>query len=200
MKLYAKAILGAAFLCSLLQAQTITLSTASPVYPGATINLTASLSGSAGKNIDGLGFTLPAGSISPVAAAASTAATKTLWSSANGNLLLIGFTNPAPPSQPVITNAAYADGPVATFAYAVPATAIVGAPLSLSLTNLAAVNPTGTAVPLSGVPFTANVAFAPNCLTAITANVSSYLANPSITILGQIVSELVSANGTGVCQ
>lgn len=197
----AKVLLGG-LLCFALHAQpVVTISTASPVYPGAVLNVAATLSGSAGQNIDGIGFTLPAGFSVPSMGPASVAASKTLWNgSANGNQLLIGYTGAPPPAVPVITNVAYGDGALLTFSYTVPATAAIGSPLSLSLTNLSAVNPSGSAVPITIAPLTATVSYAATCLAAINGNVASYLSAPSIALLGQIVAELGSGERRGNVQ
>ena len=173
----------------------LTLSTASVVYPGATLNVTASLTGSGGQNISGIGLTLPPGATAPVPGAASTAAAKTIWSSA-ANLLLIGFTNATPP---VASNQAYADGAVMSFSYTVPPGAALGSPLSLALTGVLAASKTGTTVALTSAPLALTVGTNPTCFSSISANVAAYLAAPSIALMGQIVTELAAANGTGNC-
>ena len=194
--------LGLLFLlCTVLSsAQTaLTLASTSTVYPGSVMSFTVALSGSAGQNISGLGFTLPANSTGAALGTASTAAGKTLWSATAPNLtqLLIGITNATPA---VLTNTAYGDGAVLTFSYTVPATATVGSLLSLSLSAPAAASSAGLNVPVTSPTFTATVGYQSTCLTAITGNVAGYLATPTITLLDKILTELVAANGTGTCQ
>lgn len=193
-------ILGCVLLSVLaVQGQTanLTLSGVGQAYPGATLAMTVTLSGSSGQSIDGIGFTLPAGFSAPVLGAASTTATKTLWSSTGGTVLLIGDTSATPP---VITNAIYGDGAILTFAYTVPASAVIGSPLSVSIGSPMGATPAGLNVAMTTTPFTATVGYAPTCLTAISANVTAYLATPTIALLGKIVAELASAAATGTCQ
>lgn len=193
-------ILFFGFSSLLLSAQPVlTLTTNSAAFPGSVMSFSIALSGSSGNNISGLGFALPAGSSAPVLGAASTTATKTLWSATapNETQLLIGITNATPA---VLTNTAYADGAVLTFSYTVPSTATVGSVLSLALASPAAASAAGLNVAVTSPTFTATVGYQSTCLAAITANVTSYLATPTIALLDKLLTELVAANSTGTCQ
>jgi len=176
----------------------LTVTTAGVAYPGATVQVSVTLSGAAGQNIGGIGFNVPATSASLVPGGASIAATKTLWANAS-SVLLVGFTNPAPPSVGFPTNNAFADGAVLTFNYPIPASAIVGSTINLSLANPLAASATG-AVALTSPPLVLTVGTNPACLTAVNTHIAAYLATPTIALLGQIVGELATAASTGSCQ
>lgn len=188
------------FFASVMCAQTsLTLSTSTPIYPGSALNMVVTLAGSAGQNIAGFEFGLPAGSTSIAVGAASTAATKTAWD-AGTTLLLTGLTNPAAPAVPLVSNLTYADGIVLTFSYPVAASTAPGTQLAFSLSAPLAANLAGSAVTVMSPTFTALVGVNPTCISAIETSIAAFLAAPTIAGLTHIQAELVAAGSTGICQ
>lgn len=179
------------------QPVTITHTTSGSAFPGAAIIVTANLSGSSGLNIAGIGATLPAGATSPALGAASTTASKTLWSSGL-NLLLIGDTNPPAGTTATFNATPYADGALLSFTYTIPTTATVGSQISIGLPTVLSANTSGNAVVTTVTPTSVTVVTNP-CMSAISSNVSTYLLTPTISTLGQIVTELVAVSSTGTC-
>lgn len=195
MKLSAVVIL---FAVSSLTAQTVTLSAFGAVYPGSTVTITATLSGSSGANIGGLQFQLASG-LTFTPGAASVAANKTLWSyAATGTNILIGLT-PATPQ--VVTDAAFSDGILGSFPFSIPSSAAVGSLVSVPLTALAGVSTAGALAALTLAPLSLTVGIVPACLTAINANVQALIQSvPSSSAqLAAILVELAAASTTGTC-
>jgi len=176
----------------------LTLSTTSLAYPGANIMVSATLSGSSGLNISGIGFTAP--SVSGLAlGTASTAAGMSLYQSGAGpiNALLIGYANPS--TGPVIGTAVYTDGVVATFNYTIPSTAAIGSTISLSLVSPLAASSAGTAVALTVVPVALNVGLSAACLLDINTAINTYLSGPTQSVLNTLTADLTAALTGGVC-
>jgi len=178
-----------------LSAQTIppalTLTTSSPVYPGATLSVNVGLTGSGASNIAAFGFTLPAASTAPTVGVASTAAGKAVYSNAANVLLVSPVTAP--------NSTAYADGPVASFTYTVPLTATFGSTVSLALTNPLAASSTGNAVVVTSAPLVATVAMSPVCVQDIVAATTAYLSSPTQAALNLIVTDLAAGQTGGAC-
>ena len=167
----------------------VTLSTSSPVYPNSTIAVAATLSGSAGANLDAIGLGLPSGSSLPVVGAASTAAGKMLYSNGNTVVLL------PPVATPNINT--YADGVVASFTYTVPA-APPGTVVPLSLTALG-VMVGGSPVAIATPTINLTISVTAGCSAKIQADIAQYLAAPSVALLGQTVLDMAAAMGGGAC-
>jgi hypothetical protein len=166
----------------------LTVSTSSPVYPGATLNVTVTLSGSAGSNISAIGFALPGGS----AALTSSVSGKFAFTNGN-NALLVGFNNGTG------NDTAYSDGPVATFTYTVPTASPAGIGLIVALASPLASNTSGGVVTISSQAFSGIVGLSSTCVNAIQSAITSYLAAPSQTLLGQITADLSTALTGGSC-
>lgn len=188
---------GCLILAAALHAQpTFTLATSDPVFPGAVIQITAALGGSAGKDIQAIGATLNAGSTNIAAGAASTAANKTLRSDGL-NLAFLGVSAATPP---VFSAAAYGDGPVFSFSYPIPSTAVIGTVFHPPSIGVSAANSAGTSIPISLAALNLTVGIAASCLGTINSNITGYLAAPTPQKLGVLVTQIVSASNTGTCQ
>lgn len=146
-----KLVLSLVFTCAAF-AQTLTLSGPANAKAGTTATITVALSNSVantGPAAMQFSSVLPAGFAfsSPSLGAASTSSTKTIQCNA-ANLLCVVYGM----NQNVIPN-----GNVATFGFQIPASATPG-PVTISLSNLVAVNRTASVMPLgSGPNLTINI-------------------------------------------
>jgi hypothetical protein len=158
-------------------------------YPGATLNMQISLSGSTGLNMAGLGFSSWTPVSNLAAGTASVTAQKTLWTTSSG-ILLTGFTSTSPQA---VSNLPFVDGQILTFSYTVPTTQAVGSTLSIAIpTPVFAVDTGGLAIAVTVTPLTLPVVINPVCLTTANADVQAFLAAPGTNLLGQLVVYLAS--------
>ncbi len=183
------------FLVAALHAQVITTSTTDLVVPGAALKLSVSLVNSAGKDIQAVGAVLGSGGI-PVVGAASVAASKTLRFNGN-NLLLLGVTTDP---VPVYSRTAYGDGVLFSYSFTVPAGAQVGSSITVPANGIVMINGAGTQLPTTNSTLVLTVGISASCLTVINNNIQAYLASPSASLLGMMVTEISAALNTGICQ
>jgi hypothetical protein len=159
-------------------------------YPGAVLNLQVSLSNSAGWNIAGFGLSAWSQATGIAVGSASVSAQKTLWCATAG-CLLTGLTNPPVGTTSVVSNSTYTDGQVLTLTYSVMPQQAIGSTLAVSIpTPLFAVDVNGGAVTVNVVPLSLPVTLNPACIATANADVQSFLAAPSQTLLGQLEAYL----------
>jgi len=178
-----------------MQAQVLTSFTSDPALPGSTVQITVTLNGSTGKNIQAFGVGLGSGGPA-VSGAGSIAAGKTMW--ANGStLLFLGVTTATPP---IYSATPYGDGVIFSYPFTIPATAKVGSAITVPANTITAVNGAGTVIPTTNSTLILTVGISASCLTVINNNIQSYLANPSAPLVGTLVLEISTAMNTGTCQ
>jgi len=174
----------------------LTMSTTGQGFPGATLQIALTLSGSANTLLAGIGLTAPGGVSHFTIGPASVAATKSIFPAGTGptNLVLVGFKPPA-----TVSNTPFSDGVILTFNYYVPTTATLGSQVNLNLRNVFGASTAGNSVTLTAPTLSIPLVSAA-CAAVIQTAISAYNTSPSQAGMNTIQQELQLAQTSGTCQ